>query len=281
MNECEIYIQQVIETVLYFRELYEESNDGKTTAIEMLKPVKSITNVAVREFVLYELYRKQKLSLTEVAVQFARWPSHSAAYASFNLEDLEHELRKRCTEHERDIQFITDIESQTQRSFMRAARYIEQIANGNAPAHSRVVELFIPEAFVPRGFGKDNEGYREHVVPCAALRDESLARYKNGATVDQVADFLRRHVVIVEITTKQQKLLDGSTNGGGLGLKNTMPYGWQFDSGCIFQRLHDAEIAFDPPQELPTCAAKGCQSIQGFVSQSTGNGAREAYSKGI
>lgn len=264
MNEREIYIRQVIETVLYFREMYEENNDGKTTAIGLLKPAKSITNTAVRKFVLHDLYHKQKLNFTEVAVQFARWQSHSAEHCSFNLEEVEQELRTRCIEHERDIQFITDKESQTQRSFIRAARYIERIHKENAPAHSRVVELFIPEAFVRRGFGKEGSGHREHVIPCVALRDESLARYENGASVEQVADFLRRHVVIVEITKRQQKLLDGSINTGGMGLKNSMPAGWQFDSGCIFQRLHDAKIAFDPPQELTTCIAKECLSNQGI-----------------
>lgn len=247
MNVREIYIQQVIETVLYFREMYEENNDGKTTAIGLLKPVKAITNVAVRKFVLHDLFHKQKLNFTDVAVQFARWQSHSTVYSLFNLEEVEQELRKRCIEHERDIQFITDKESQTQRSFIRAARYIERIHKENAPAHSRVVELFIPEAFVHRGFGKDKGVYREHVIPCAALRDESLARYQNGATLDQVADFLQRHVVIVEITVKQHKLLDGSKNTGGLGLRDSMPTGWEFGKGCIFQRLHDAKIEFEPP----------------------------------
>lgn len=247
MNERAIYIRQVFETALYFREMHEEENDGKTTAIALLKPVKSVTNTEVRKFVLYELYRKRKLTLTETAVQFAKWQPDGAEPPPFNIEDIETELRVLCLEHERDMQYVKNKEGQTRRSFLRAARYIQRIHIEKAPAHSRVVELFVPEDFVHRGKGKYNEGYREHVVPCAALRDESLVRYQNGATLDQVADFLQRHVVIVEITVKQHKLLDGSKNTGGLGLRDSMPTGWEFGIGCIFQRLHDAKIEFEPP----------------------------------
>ena len=45
MNKKELFIQQIIETVLYFREMYEENNDGKTSAIELLKPVKSKSGI--------------------------------------------------------------------------------------------------------------------------------------------------------------------------------------------------------------------------------------------
>ena len=256
MNKKELFIQQIIETVLYFREMYEENNDGKTSAIELLKPVKTITNVAVRKFVLYELLRKQKLSFTEVAVQFAKWSFQCESFDSFDIEDVALEIRSICLEHEREIQIIPEIERQIQRSYMRAARYFERIFTVNAPAHSRIVELFIHEAFVPRGFGKNGSGHREHVVPCAALRDESIRRYKNGAEVKQIAEFLRRHVVIVEITKDQHKYLDSSIKSGGLGLRDSMPVGWQFEKGDIFQRLHDARIEFDPPPKISKNSTK-------------------------
>ena len=109
MNKKELFIQQIIETVLYFREMYEENNDGKTSAIELLKPVKTITNVAVRKFVLYELLRKQKLSFTEVAVQFAKWSFQCESFDSFDIEDVALEIRSICLEHEREIQITPTI----------------------------------------------------------------------------------------------------------------------------------------------------------------------------
>jgi hypothetical protein len=253
MDERNSYIHQVFETALYFRDMYEESNDGQTTAIELLKPVKSIRNTDVRKFVLHDLYRNQKLSLTEAALQFARWTPDDSKQPPFNVEDIKTDLIDLCQKYERDTVALTDENAIKRRSFLRAARYLERIAKEKAPAHSRVVELFIPEAFVPRGFGNDGGGHREHVVPCVLLRDECIVRYKNGAELTQVADFLQRHVVIIEITKDQQKHLDGSKEKGGRGLKNKMPKNWEFGSGCIFARLHDAEINFVPPPGFSIC----------------------------
>jgi len=174
------------------------------------------------------------------------------------LEDIEGELREICHSHERPIKFIKDELSKSvriHRSFLRAARYIKRIQDDEkAPAHSRVVELFIPDEFVPRGAGKNGLGHREHVVPCVLLRDKCVKLFKNdSATIEEVADFLKRYVVIVEISPSQQHCLDASKSKGGRGLKHCMPTGWEFESGCIFSRLHDANILFDPPQGFTAC----------------------------
>lgn len=258
MNEQQKYIRQIVETALFFREMYEEGNDGSTTAIALLKPIKAVSNVAIRKYVLHELYMNRNLNLTDVAIQIAIWDDSGKWHLPFKLEDIEGELREICHSQERPIKFIKDELSKSvriHRSFLRAARYIKRIQDDEkAPAHSRVVELFIPDEFVPRGVGKNGLGHREHVVPCVLLRDKCVELFeKDSATIEEVADFLKRHVVIVEISPSQQHCLDASKSKGGRGLKHCMPTGWEFESGCIFARLHDANILFDPPQGFAAC----------------------------
>lgn len=261
MNARDTYIQKVFETALYFRDMFEEKNDGKTTAIGLLKPIKSIQNKVLRKFVLHDLYKSQNLSLGDAAIQLAMWHPDGANLLPFNIDDIKTDLIALCLEHERQPQFVTDKVELTRRSFLRAARYIHRIHKEGAPAHSRIVELFIAEAFVPHGKGSDGPGHREHAVPCVYLRDECLRRFGNGAKVEEIADFLQRHVVIVEISKEQQKHLDGSKKNQHLGLKDKMPEGWEPDRDCIFQRLHDAKISFTPPNGLNSCENHGCNLL--------------------
>ena len=249
ITEREKYIRRVFETALFFRDMYEEESGGHTKAIELLKPIKSAKNTAVRKYVLTERYKERKLTLTDAAVELAAWQPDGSEPLPFSIDVIESELRDRCLEHERELRLgRIEKEEKMQRSFLRAARYIQRIRNEGAPAHSRVVEFFIPDEFIPHG-GKRGAGHREHVVPCVYLLNESLRLFCTGADLEQVADFLRRYLVIVEITKAQQQRLDGRK----LGLKNTMPSWWKFDSDCIFQRLHCAEIEFDLPDGFTPC----------------------------
>lgn len=260
MNKQRIFITQVFETALFFRDMYEEGNDGQTTAIEWLKPVQSITNTDVRKFVLNDLYKSRKLTLTQAAIELAMWSLVAGQSPEFDINEIKKELTARCRVHERDVKFDTERDAQITRAFLRAARYMQLVSLGEVTAHSRIVEICIPEDFVPKG-GTAGAGHREHVVPCAALREESVARFKNGATVEQVSEFLRRNVVIVEISKQQQELLDGAEISGGLGLRNKMPDGWQFDRDCIFARLHKAKIDFVPPPGFLKCGANNCTTV--------------------
>lgn len=254
MDEREKYARRVFETALFFLEMWEENNDGQTTAIQLLKPNSFVKNTSLRKFVLHDLYKKRGLNLTEAAVQLALWQPEGSAPPAFAFGEIELQLRSLCHSHEQVRQEITCEKAKKRRAFLRAARYIKRIDAEGAPAHSRVVEAFIPESFVPKGRGLKGQGHREHVVPCVCLRDESRSRFINkGATIEQVADFLERHVVIIEIHPEEQKDLDGSKQNGYKGLKNKMPDGWSFDKGCIFDRLHEANIAFAPPIGFAPC----------------------------
>lgn len=253
MEERVKYIRRVFEMALFFRDMHEEGNDGQTTAIKLLKPMASVSNVAMRKFVLHELYQRRGLSLTDAAVELAKGMPHGKEFPPYRLDDIEMELRAICLADERPVQFVEDREIIIRRAFLRAARYIRRIDTEGAPAHSRVVECFIPDDFVPRGNGKDGRGHKEHVIPCVYLLKESRQLFGSGANLDQVAGFLQRNVVIVDISKTQKEYLDGSLQKGGRGLKTKMPAHWNIDSDCIFQRLHEAEIAFDPPQGFPSC----------------------------
>lgn len=253
MNERDKYVRRIFETALFFRDMYEENNDGSTIAIGLVKPIRGAKNSDVRKFVLYDLYRTCGLSLTEAALQLAAWQPNCQERLPYNVDSIEADLRALCLEYERDIRSVAGPEL-VERSFLRAARYILRMLTEGASAHSRIVEVFVPDAFVPRGAGKNGPGHREHVVPCVFLRDAGLDLFRKGASIDEVARFLRRYVVIVDISVPEQKYLDGSLTSGGLGLKNSMPAGWDLQTGCIFQRLHDAAIKFDPPDGFAECA---------------------------
>lgn len=263
MDEREKHILRVFETALFFRDMHEEDNDGQTTAIELLKPLKSTRNTVVRQAVLHDFYKRRGLSLADAAVELAKGLPDDSERPPFTVEDIESDLRAICVAQDRPFQSVKDQkEVIIRRAFLRAARYIRRIPTEGVSAHSRVVERFIPEEFVPRGKGKDGPGHGEHVVPCVLLLKECIARFAREDSLDQVADFLRQNVVIVDITEKQREYLDGSPRSGGLGLKTKMPHWWKFDSDCIFQRLHCAEIEFDPPRPAEftpcRCGARPC-----------------------
>lgn len=259
MNEREAYIRQVFETTLYFRDMCEEGGGGHTGAIQLLKPIKSISNTEVRQFVLHELLKKNQLSLMEAAERFAMWAPVGGKPAPYGAHEIKPALSALCLEHERSFGSVTDEKTIAQRSYLRAARYIELIYKEQVPVHSRIVELFIPDEIVPHGTGDGDQEHREHVVPCLYLLEKCKERFSSGARVEDVADFLARHVVVVKISKKQQQRLDASKTNGGLGYKNTMPKGWQPDRNCIFQRLHEAAISFKPPEGFNSCDILGCQ----------------------
>jgi hypothetical protein len=60
-------------------------------------------------------------------------------------------------------------------------------AKGEARVHTRVFETLIPDAYVEIGKRKADITYREHLVPCAYIRDRAFKMYQEGSTVNDVA----------------------------------------------------------------------------------------------
>lgn len=249
MEERDKYARRVFETALYFREMHEENQGGDTRAIRLLNPFNT-RSVALRKFVLDELYKGQRLTLTEATVKLASWGGSAGRPA---LAEIESKLLALASEHEREFRKVASRDELIERAFLRLSRYIRRIRTEGASGHTRVFEFFIPGDFVPTGLGNKGPGHREHVVPCKFLLEASLDRFDKGASDEEVAHFIRRFLVIIEIQVDERDVLDRSRRQGGLGLKETMPEGWCFDKGCLFDRLHVAGIEFRPPTGISPC----------------------------
>ena len=65
--------------------------------------------------------------------------------------------------------------------------------------------------------------------------------FADGATVEDVAKFIERHLKIVRISRPERKYLDGSA---GMNLKEKMPSGWAFNRDSIYARLDAAGIEY-------------------------------------
>lgn len=149
-------------------------------------------------------------------------------------------------------------EESFKRSFMRMALYLKDIwdeYNHNEknplPAHSRIFDVMMVDDFILLGqsvelqksieAGSSKKGYREHLVPCATLRDHAADMFRAGKMPEDVAAMLQRFLRIVHITREEADRLNYD-----VGLKNKMPDGWDWDSGDVKERLHMANIELDP-----------------------------------
>jgi hypothetical protein len=252
MNEQEIYVSRVSQTALFFWEMFEENQGGHTEAIKLLKPTPKLSNVQLRGFVLNDLYRTRGLALTEAAVQLAAWLERQN-YAPKGAVNIESAIRAYCAPYERDMRVITDDNEVLERSFVRLARYYYLMHAEEAGRHTRVPDYFIPNNCIPRGRSHSGTVHPEHVVPCAAIREYCLKYFVEGRSLDEVVKLIRRLLVIVDVSIDEWKKLDE----GPSALKDIMPPEWDLETGCIFARLHLAEIKFDPPPGF-TCGPTGC-----------------------
>jgi hypothetical protein len=124
----------------------------------------------------------------------------------------------------------------------RAIRRIAEVIHGHyeegaTGIHSRIFEVLIYDEYVENGQSINGGNYREHVVPCALIRNECLTMYINGKTIADVVNMIDRHLRIVRITPEEARHMDH-----GLGLKDKMPDGWRFGIDDPLARLHKAGI---------------------------------------
>lgn len=123
------------------------------------------------------------------------------------------------------------------RAIKRIAEILHDHWEEGRDGHSRTFEVIVPDEFVIEGQSINGGNYREHVVPCATLREGSKAMYERGATIEEVASTLDKYLRIVLITNEEAHRLDVE-----LGLKTTMPNGWVFGDGDALARLIEAGI---------------------------------------
>ncbi|WP_433704441.1 DNA translocase FtsK [Paraburkholderia sacchari] len=247
------HVRKVFETVRFFWEMWEEGSVGDTRAIEFHKPTR-LSNTSIRDLVLGDFYKRRGLSLYEAAAELAKWLELKDAAPVFDAT-MEADLAILCATAARPFQPVRDAETIIQRSFVRLVRYLLQTRLASEGAHSRCFEYYLAEEQVPTGYGKNGGTHPEHVVPCAFLRDRCIARLAQGASVEEMAQEIRPFLVIVMITEAECSYLDNGPACGGLGLKDTMPANWDFETGDIFARLHVADIAFNPPATMTPAVA--------------------------
>ncbi|AKX51083.1 hypothetical protein AKN89_06110 [Thiopseudomonas alkaliphila] len=127
--------------------------------------------------------------------------------------------------------------------------YRSRIELGYDTLHSRIFEVLLhPEAeFICAGQSKEVANglpkHKEHVVPCAVLRDETYRLIKQGRSNHEIAKLLSKHWKVIFITKDQAYILDSKQH---LNLKHRMPEGWDFDSDDTFARIKLAKIELVP-----------------------------------
>lgn len=121
----------------------------------------------------------------------------------------------------------------------RAAYVLKGNYEEDSGVHSRIFEVLIPDNYVITGESLAGKGYREHIVPCAFIRDECMKMYGDDAEIKDVAEAIEHHLKIILITKEEASFLDYEK-----GLKTSMPSGWVFNKSDVYARLHEANIKF-------------------------------------
>lgn len=128
------------------------------------------------------------------------------------------------------------------RAFLRVAMMMHGMWEEKGSSDTRLLENWlIPDDFVTVGESLAGTDHREHVVPRMMLCEKAHAMFRDGASIEDVASFLRRFLKIVLISRAEQQRLD---NKDQLNLRQKMPDGWSFESGDVFARLAAADIKF-------------------------------------
>lgn len=143
-----------------------------------------------------------------------------------------------CDEAHHQMNQIYTNEQKKKRAILRAAQVIHgHHEEGALGIHSRIFEVLVHDDYVRIGTSLKGAHHREHVVPCALLRDQSLRMFHEGSLVEEVAAMLERNLLIALISSEERYYLDVT-----LGLKNKMPTGWQFGVNDPLDRLKAAGI---------------------------------------
>ena len=136
-----------------------------------------------------------------------------------------------------------------QRAFVRAAWVLQHYweeqqhdikrdgSREDARVHSRLFDSLIYEKYVVAGTSTKGGGYKEHLVPCAMLRNRAFEMYWDGKNVEEVASMLEQFLQIAHITPEEAERIDYHHKW-----KTTMPTGWNFETGSVMARLTGANV---------------------------------------
>lgn len=245
MDPSRLYINRLRRFAQVCFEAAEEGAAADTRVLRLLRPVAGCRVVEMRR-VVEECLAAPDTTVVDGAIALHKWHVNRGV-AVVTGEPAIAMLRDMCKPFARERVCIDSAELRMQRAYLRLARYLydhyeEDPAHPTARAHSRAMEYFIPMRWVLRGRSVGGT-YHEHVVPCAFIRQHSIAMARAGRPLDDAAAAIRRMLAIVIITPEEQERLDRKSK---LGLKDTMPDGWCPDTGSIYRRLEIAGITFAP-----------------------------------
>lgn len=109
------------------------------------------------------------------------------------------------------------------RRLYRLAQLIHDLWEEGASLDTRFFKHpYIHNSYAIKGQTSDIASYHEHLVPCVYLRDECTERFRQGWTVERVAEFLDKYLWVAKIEKPAQVALVNEK------YKTTMPDGWNF-----------------------------------------------------
>lgn len=135
-----------------------------------------------------------------------------------------------------------------ERSFKRAANVLhhfweeqQHLVPRAARVHSRIFDTLVFDVYIHMGTSKNGGGHREHLVPCAYIRDLAFEMFWAGKDVENVASMIERLLRVADITKEEARRIDIE-----LGLKSTMPKGWDPKTDSVLARLEAGGIQLEP-----------------------------------
>jgi len=121
------------------------------------------------------------------------------------------------------------------RSVRRAALVLFELWEEDRGAHSRLLELLLPDSYILVGTSVNGGGWREHLVPLAFIRDQCFKLFCEGKGIEEAAQYIDQHLKIAHITREEREKIDVE-----LGLRSKMPETWE--PGDFLARLKAAGI---------------------------------------
>ena len=94
----------------------------------------------------------------------------------------------------------------------------------------------------------DSQLHREHVVPTVRIKEKAYEMACGYASVEDIAEFLRCHLLIVLITKEEARLLDSRITDDGIKLKTSMPDYWVWGDDPL-DRLKAVNISIELYEE--------------------------------
>lgn len=250
-DEALVYARRVANLAIYCFELAEQDNDAHSELVQMMLPLAVPKSQwrEVRNFFRRDCYATGEMTISQAALAFHAWAlergSSPAAHSRFDLM-----IREECLPYERPFLRITNPTESLNRAYIHMARFFRQVASGVLPYHSRPSAFFIQDDRAPQSEKQPGRTHAEHVVPCAVQRDIACEMFRREHSVYDVAQILKKLHVVIWIDSNQAYVLDNGPDS----FRSRMPAGWQPETNCIYARLHDKKIPFNPPLSHPcTC----------------------------